>query len=251
MEEVEQPEAEALREEGKRAKLSNGTLPDGTSSPEDSGHPSSQNFSLASAYSERGFSTEDSMAEASKPAGGSGGGLQGATPREDGLLEGLPGQDSLAGDSSRTFGELGPLGTEEEASRPAVGRAEGWADHGLEQQNSTGSEDDLLEEPEMESLYPQLDPHALAVTDLTAVEVSPVSSSGVTYSVSGGGGGGLLLLAWPSGISGGALGVLALWEGRSCRAGLPCWEFVVRPTKSGSRRRGEVAALSSVQMPPP
>ncbi|ETE56195.1 hypothetical protein L345_18094, partial [Ophiophagus hannah] len=34
----------------------------------------------------------------------------------------------------------------------------------------------------MESLYPSLDSHSLAVTDLTLTEVSPVSSSGVTYS---------------------------------------------------------------------
>ncbi|XP_015281905.1 PREDICTED: small G protein signaling modulator 1 [Gekko japonicus] len=187
VDEAEQPEAEAQPEEGKRAKLSNGALPNGTSSP-DSGHPSSQNFSLASAYSERSFSTEDSVAEGGKPLGShlaTGGALRGAAPRgeEDGLSEeGLPVRDSLDGDSRRPLGELGPLGKEEEAALSVAGRAEGWADRGIEQQNSTGSEDDLLEEPEMESLYPQLDPHSLAVTDLTAVEVSPVSSSGVTYS---------------------------------------------------------------------
>ncbi|XP_077164944.1 small G protein signaling modulator 1 [Paroedura picta] len=181
VDEVEQPEAEGQPEEGKRAKLSNGALPNGTSSP-DSGLPSSQNFSVTSAYSERSFSTEDSVAEAAhKPvppplAGGSRGGLQGDAPGEDGRLEGLH------GDPSRTLEELGPRGKEEAGALPGAGSGEGWAGCSLEQQNSTGSEDDLLEEPEMESLYPQLDPHSLAVMDLTAVEVSPVSSSGVTYS---------------------------------------------------------------------
>ncbi|KAL8179989.1 UNVERIFIED_CONTAM: Small G protein signaling modulator 1 [Gekko kuhli] len=189
VDEAEQPEVEAQpEEEGKRAKLSNGALPNGTGSP-DSGHPSSQNFSLASAYSERSFSTEDSAVEAGKPPGShlAGGGPRGSTPREEEESlseEGLPVQDRLDGDSRRPLGELGPLGKEEEeeAALSVAGRAEGWADRGMEQQNSTGSEDDLLEEPEMESLYPQLDPHSLAVTDLTVVEVSPVSSSGVTYS---------------------------------------------------------------------
>ncbi|XP_048370842.1 small G protein signaling modulator 1 isoform X2 [Sphaerodactylus townsendi] len=189
VDEVEQPEAEAQPEEGKRAKLSNGAVPNWTSSP-DSGHPSSQNISITSAYSERSFSTEDSVTEAGRPAGthpagASRGEIQGAaTPRDEGLLdgglmgEGLPCLDILDGDSSakRTLEELVPAGKEGEADRP-----EGWV-LSAEQQNSTGSEEDLSEEPEMESLFPQMDSHSLAVTDLTAVEVSPVSSSGVTYS---------------------------------------------------------------------
>nr|XP_056715113.1 small G protein signaling modulator 1 [Euleptes europaea] len=194
VDEVEQPEAEARLEEGKRAKLSNGAIPNGTSSP-DSGHPSLQNFSLTSAYSERSFSPEDSAMEAGRPAGShlagvSGGGVQEASARNEGLLdgslmgEGLPCQDSLDGDSSanRSLEELDPTGKEGEAALSTADRAEGWADRSVGQQNSTGSEDDLSEEPEMESLYPQLDPHSLTVTDLTAAEVSPVSSSGVTYS---------------------------------------------------------------------
>ncbi|XP_054852377.1 small G protein signaling modulator 1 [Eublepharis macularius] len=189
VDEVEQPEAESRLEEGKRAKLSNGTLPNGTSSP-DSGHPSSQNFSVTSAYSERSFSTEDSVTEAGKPtvsllAQLSGAGVQGASARDDVLLdgnltgEGLPCQDSLEGDSSanRSLEELTPVCKEEEPERP-----DSWVDHSVEQQNSMGSEEDLSEEPEMESLYPQLDSHSLAITDLAAVEVSPVSSSGVIYS---------------------------------------------------------------------
>ncbi|XP_060640760.2 small G protein signaling modulator 1 [Anolis sagrei] len=58
---------------------------------------------------------------------------------------------------------------------------ESWVDRNGERPNSS-EEDDLSEEPEMESLYPPLDSCSLAVTDLTVREVSPVSSSGVTYS---------------------------------------------------------------------
>ncbi|XP_063000252.1 small G protein signaling modulator 1 [Elgaria multicarinata webbii] len=193
VDDVEQPEAEAKLEEGKRAALSNGTIPD-SNSP-DSGHPSSQNFSITSAYSERSFSTEDSVAEAGKAAvyhsartsvevG------QGPLTTDDTLLDGKPtrGLDGLDGGfpAPRSLDEFILMGTErpdkEGGTLSMVDVTDSWVDHSAEQPNSMGSEDDLSEEPEMESLYPQLDSHTLAVTDLTVSEVSPVSSSGVSYS---------------------------------------------------------------------
>lgn len=180
MEELEQPEVE----ESKRAKLANGTVPDGTCSPTSS-HPSSQNFAVGSGYSEHSCVAE-AVKLATFPTAGT---SEGQTPavRDDDLLEGklagedLPGQDRP---NNRGLDELLPLSKELPQEGDAVSTADSWANHSAEQQNSTGSEDDLSEEPEMESLYPQLDSHSLAVTDLTTTEVSPVSSSGVTYAVS-------------------------------------------------------------------
>lgn len=52
----------------------------------------------------------------------------------------------------------------------------------MQKHGRVDSEDNLSEEPEMESLFPTL--AALAVTTSANSETSPVSSSGVTYSVS-------------------------------------------------------------------
>uniref|UniRef100_A0A8C8BKE6 Small G protein signaling modulator 1 n=1 Tax=Otus sunia TaxID=257818 RepID=A0A8C8BKE6_9STRI len=57
-------------EDGKQSKIPNGTVPNGTCSP-DSGHPSSQNFSIASGFSERSFSNEDSALETNKSSASS------------------------------------------------------------------------------------------------------------------------------------------------------------------------------------
>ena len=59
---------------------------------------------------------------------------------------------------------------------------EGWRGSEAEKQSQVDSEDNLSEEPEMESLFPAL--ASLAVTTSANSEASPVSSSGVTYSVS-------------------------------------------------------------------
>uniref|UniRef100_A0A8C0FJ68 Small G protein signaling modulator 1 n=1 Tax=Bubo bubo TaxID=30461 RepID=A0A8C0FJ68_BUBBB len=145
-------------EDGKQSKIPNGTVPNGTCSP-DSGHPSSQNFSIASGFSERSFSNEDSALETNKSSAssqGKAGGSDAPGPQDtDGARqeEKLQGQDSLE---------------------------ESWADSEAEKQSLVESEDNLSEEPEMESLYPQLD--SLAVADLANSETSAVSSSGVTYS---------------------------------------------------------------------
>lgn len=52
----------------------------------------------------------------------------------------------------------------------------------MEKHSQVDSEDKLSEEPEMESLFPALASLAVAVSANN--EASPVSSSGVTYSVS-------------------------------------------------------------------
>ncbi|KAL4646661.1 small G protein signaling modulator 1 isoform X2, partial [Arapaima gigas] len=67
VEEVDQIETEPKSDEIKQvSKIPNGTLPNGTSSP-DSGHPSSRNFSVTSGLSDRSLSTEDSAATQQPP----------------------------------------------------------------------------------------------------------------------------------------------------------------------------------------
>nr|XP_008123777.1 PREDICTED: small G protein signaling modulator 1 [Anolis carolinensis] len=104
--------------------------------------------------------------------------------------ESKPDDDNDAGDESkppdrmdsddgyeaeRTTTVVGDGGGE---SRGPGGPEKSWADrNGERPASSEEEEDNLSEEPEMESLYPPL-----AVTDLTVREASPVSSSGVTYS---------------------------------------------------------------------
>uniref|UniRef100_A0A669Q1B3 Small G protein signaling modulator 1 n=1 Tax=Phasianus colchicus TaxID=9054 RepID=A0A669Q1B3_PHACC len=89
-------------EDGKQSKIPNGTVPNGTCSP-DSGHPSSQNFSITSGFSERSFSNEDSALETTKSSASSQGRAGGSEPAPqdlDGALqeEKLQGQDSLEGE---------------------------------------------------------------------------------------------------------------------------------------------------------
>uniref|UniRef100_A0A8D0E5M5 Small G protein signaling modulator 1 n=1 Tax=Salvator merianae TaxID=96440 RepID=A0A8D0E5M5_SALMN len=195
IDEVEQPEPEAKLQNQKKAKLSNGTIPNGPCSP-DSGHPSSQNFSITSTYSERSFSTEDSTAEVSKAVtyysaqtsmevGQEPHTVDKALRDRKPAEEVLQGQDALKGEfpAGRSLDEFILMGQEQErGSLSTVDVVDSWAERNTGQQNSMGSEDDLSEEPEMESLFPQTDSRSLAVTDLTISEVSPVSSSGVTYS---------------------------------------------------------------------
>uniref|UniRef100_A0A8V5GRX6 Uncharacterized protein n=1 Tax=Melopsittacus undulatus TaxID=13146 RepID=A0A8V5GRX6_MELUD len=103
VDEVEQPEADTQLEDGKQSKIPNGTVPNGACSP-DSGHPSSQNFSIASGFSERSFSNEDSALETTKSSGssqGKAGGSDAPAPQDpDGAQheEKLQGQDSLEGE---------------------------------------------------------------------------------------------------------------------------------------------------------
>ncbi|XP_071880315.1 small G protein signaling modulator 1 isoform X9 [Anas platyrhynchos] len=191
VDEVEQTEADAQLEDGKQSKIPNGNVPNGTCSP-DSGHPSSQNFSIASGFSERSFSNEDSALETNKSSAssqGKAGGSDTMAPQDlDGAAqeEKLQGQDSLEGEfpsgGSLDFVPVGESSAGVLRGRDAVALTvvESWADSEAEKQSLVESEDNLSEEPEMESLYPQLD--SLAVTDLANSEASPVSSTGVTYS---------------------------------------------------------------------
>ncbi|NWS75633.1 SGSM1 protein, partial [Crotophaga sulcirostris] len=191
VDEVEQTEADAQLEDGKQSKIPNGTVPNGTCSP-DSGHPSSQNFSITSGFSERSFSNEDSALETNKSSAssqGKAGGTDVPAPQDlDSAQqeEKLQSQDSLEGEFP-TCGSVGfvPMGDSSAGAlrdRDAVVLAvvESWADSKAEKQSLVESEDNLSEEPEMESLYPQLD--SLPVADLANGEASAVSSTGVTYS---------------------------------------------------------------------
>lgn len=192
VDEVEQTEVDSQLEDGKQSKIPNGTVPNGTCSP-DSGHPSSQNFSITSGFSERSFSNEDSALETTKSSSSSQGKAAGsdlpAPPDTDGVQqEKLQGQDSLEGEFS-TGGSVdfvpmgeGSAGLLRDSDTVALTVVESWADSEAEKQSLVESEDNLSEEPEMESLYPQLD--SLTVTDLTSSEPAALSSTGVTYSVS-------------------------------------------------------------------
>ncbi|XP_069727507.1 small G protein signaling modulator 1 isoform X1 [Phaenicophaeus curvirostris] len=191
VDEVEQTEADAQLEDGKQSKISNGTVPNGTCSP-DSGHPSSQNFSITSGFSERSFSNEDSALETAKSSAssqGKAGETDGPAPQDlDSAQqeEKLQGQDSLEGEfptsGSVDFVPMGEstAGVVRDHCAVALTVVESWADSKVEKQSLVESEDNLSEEPEMESLYPQLD--SLPVADLANGEASAVSSTGVTYS---------------------------------------------------------------------
>ncbi|XP_049661940.1 small G protein signaling modulator 1 isoform X4 [Accipiter gentilis] len=191
VDEVEQTEADVQLEDGKQSKIPNGMVPNGMCSP-DSGHPSSQNFSIASGFSERSFSNEDSALETNKSSASSQGKVGGSDmpgPQDlDGAQqeEKLQGQDSLEGEfptgGSVDFVPVGESSARVLRDRDVVALTvvESWADSEAEKQSLVESEDNLSEEPEMESLYPQLD--SLAVADLANSEASAVSSTGVTYS---------------------------------------------------------------------
>ncbi|NXP64653.1 SGSM1 protein, partial [Chloropsis cyanopogon] len=190
VDEVEQTEVDSQLEDSKQSKIPNGTVPNGTCSP-DSGHPSSQNFSITSGFSERSFSNEDSALETTKSSSSSQGKAAGsdlpAPPDTDGVQqEKLEGQDSLEGEfptgGSVDFVPMGEgsAGLLRDSDTVALTVVESWADSEAEKQSLVESEDNLSEEPEMESLYPQLD--SLTVTDLTSSEPAALSSAGVTYS---------------------------------------------------------------------
>ncbi|CAM5162463.1 unnamed protein product [Eretmochelys imbricata] len=192
VEDVEQTEADAQLEDGKQAKILNGMIANGTCSPE-SGHPSSQNFYSTSEHS---FSTDDNATESSKTGAChqvKSGGAEAPKPQsstntlsEDKLvgedLDSLEGEFPING-SLEVFIPVGGSTAGVLPDNEVVGLSvvdESWADSEAEKRSLLGSEDNLSEEPEMESLYPQLD--SLAVADLANNEVSSVSSTGVTYS---------------------------------------------------------------------
>lgn len=194
MDEVEQVEGEGRLEE-KQPKVPNGSLANGTCSP-DSGHPSSHNFSSGlSEHSEPSLSTEDSVLDAQRsvppvlrPGDGSvddGQSSETTTSREEAPREELAVQDSLESDllANESMDEFMSITGSLDAALPDKDGAamESWRGSEVEKHSQGDSEDNLSEEPEMESLFPAL--ASLAVTAANN-EASPVSSSGVTYSVS-------------------------------------------------------------------
>ncbi|MGH0168308.1 UNVERIFIED_CONTAM: hypothetical protein FKN15_054046 [Acipenser sinensis] len=219
-EEVEQMETEVRAEESvKAAKRPNGAVPNGTCSP-DSGHPSSRNFSITSGFSDRSFSTEDSGAGTESAAKTSGQQppqaptkpqqQEGASPSKKTPVQGTedadrgqvteetvppvskgaaeetrPAEKSLTTNASSEDllsatelpSEEGPP-PGEVAALPVL---EMQVDEEAEKQSLVGSEDNLSEEPEMESLFPQFVTLAVGAEGKTEA-TSPVSSIGVTYS---------------------------------------------------------------------
>lgn len=195
VDEVEQVEAEGRSEE-KQSKMPNGNVANGPCSP-DSGHPSSHNFSSGlSEHSEPSLSTEDSVMDAQRNAmlvlrpGDSsvddGQSSEATTSRDDAPREELAVQDSLESDllANESMDEFMSVPGSLDVALPEkeAGAMEGWGSRETERRGHADSEDSLSEEPEMESLYPAL--ASLAVTPSANNEASPVSSSGVTYSVS-------------------------------------------------------------------
>ncbi|XP_032112579.1 small G protein signaling modulator 1 isoform X2 [Sapajus apella] len=192
VDEVEQVEAEGRSEE-KQPKIPNGNLVNGTCSP-DSGHPSSQNFSSGfSEHSEPSLSTEDSVLDAQRntppvlrPGDGSVDDRQSSeatTSQDEAPREELAVQDSLESDllANESMDEFMSITGSMDVALPEKDDVvmESWRGSEAEKHGQADSEDNLSEEPEMESLFPAL--ASLAVTT-SANEVSPVSSSGVTYS---------------------------------------------------------------------
>ncbi|KAK1160099.1 small G protein signaling modulator 1-like isoform X1 [Acipenser oxyrinchus oxyrinchus] len=219
-EEVEQMETEVRVEESvKAAKRPNGAVINGTCSP-DSGHPSSRNFSITSGFSDRSFSTEDSCAGTESAAKTSGQQppqaptkpqqQEGASPRMKTPVQGTedadrgqvteetvppvskgaaeetqPAEKSLTTNTS-SEDLLSATGLPSEEG-PPPGEVAGLpvlemqVDKEAEKQSLVGNEDNLSEEPEMESLFPQFVSLAVGAEGKTEA-TSPVSSIGVTYS---------------------------------------------------------------------
>ncbi|XP_036304722.1 small G protein signaling modulator 1 isoform X2 [Pipistrellus kuhlii] len=192
VDEVEQVETEGKLEE-KQPKIPNGNLVNGTCSP-DSGHPSSHNFSSGfSEHSEPSLSTEDGVMDAQRSASlvlrpgdssvDEGQSSEATTSRDEAPREQLAVQDSLESDllANESMDEFMSIPGSMDVALPEKEGppVEGWG--GSEVKCSrVDSEDNLSEEPEMESLFPAL--ASLAVSTTANNETSPVSSSGVTYS---------------------------------------------------------------------
>ncbi|XP_059533191.1 small G protein signaling modulator 1 isoform X1 [Myotis daubentonii] len=192
VDEAEQVETEGRLEE-KQPKIPNGHLVNGTCSP-DSGHPSSHNFSSGlSEHSEPSLSTEDSVMDAQRsaslvprPGDGSvdeGQSSEATTSRDEAPREQLAVQDSLESDllANESMDEFMSVAGSMDVALPEKEGPpmEGWGGSEVKC-GRADSEDNLSEEPEMESLFPAL--ASLAVSTAANNEASPVSSSGVTYS---------------------------------------------------------------------
>ncbi|ELK18611.1 Small G protein signaling modulator 1 [Pteropus alecto] len=193
VDEVEQVEAEGRLEE-KQPKIPNGNLVNGTCSP-DSGHPSSHNFSSGlSEHSEPSLSTEDSVMDAQRNASlvlrpgdssvDDGQSSEATTSRDEAPREELAVQDSLESDflANESMDEFMSITGSMDVALPEKDSTamESWVGSEVAKRSRADSEDNLSEEPEMESLFPAL--ASLAVSTSANNEASPVSSSGVTYS---------------------------------------------------------------------
>uniref|UniRef100_A0A672T6A0 Small G protein signaling modulator 1-like n=1 Tax=Sinocyclocheilus grahami TaxID=75366 RepID=A0A672T6A0_SINGR len=204
VEEVDQIESEPKSEDIKHvSKISNGTPQNGTSSP-DSGHPSSRNFSVTSGQSDS-LSTEDSgihdpslkaqlQLAVSKERFASSSGEEGKVTEEGETKSveklGVREYNATESDESPSAIEMEEIPTakvsmawERKSSPRSKGNEQATVpvlELRLEEAHGKPSSDGMnFEEPEMESLCPQLD--SLAV-NTTNEATSPVSSIGTTYS---------------------------------------------------------------------
>uniref|UniRef100_A0A672T5Y9 Small G protein signaling modulator 1-like n=1 Tax=Sinocyclocheilus grahami TaxID=75366 RepID=A0A672T5Y9_SINGR len=184
VEEVDQIESEPKSEDIKHvSKISNGTPQNGTSSP-DSGHPSSRNFSVTSGQSDS-LSTEDSgihdpslkaqlQLAVSKERFASSSGEEGKVT-EEGETKSVEKLGTYMDDANNISGSQIALRPGDEKEKKTMKTSN------LPNEAGTAPSSDGMnfEEPEMESLCPQLD--SLAV-NTTNEATSPVSSIGTTYS---------------------------------------------------------------------
>uniref|UniRef100_A0A8C2AIV8 Small G protein signaling modulator 1a n=1 Tax=Cyprinus carpio TaxID=7962 RepID=A0A8C2AIV8_CYPCA len=190
VEEVDQIESEPKSEDKQVSKISNGTPQNGTSSP-DSGHPSSRNFSVTSGQSDS-LSTEDKVVQSTPPE------LKMNENRVNvdiershmGIKDIRAIEEKPLSDESPSAIEMEEIPTakvsmawERKSSPRTKGNEQTTVpvlELRLEEAHGKPSSDGInSEEPEMESLCPQLD--SLAV-NTTNEATSPVSSIGTTYS---------------------------------------------------------------------
>uniref|UniRef100_A0A8C7PVG5 Small G protein signaling modulator 1a n=1 Tax=Oncorhynchus mykiss TaxID=8022 RepID=A0A8C7PVG5_ONCMY len=203
VEEVDQIETEPKSKEAKQVpKIPNGgALPNGTSSP-DSGHPSSRNFSVTSGLSDRSLSTEDSTAPDTTPKNITSTPpqlapapqspvkaheeeLETETEKEVEANETLKFEEMANVSIAPLWDRIGPC----DSSGGGAALSEGSVPHlelqlEEEEQSKTspeGTESNLSEEPEMESIFPQFDSLTVG-RELTNEDISPVSSIRTTYS---------------------------------------------------------------------
>uniref|UniRef100_A0A673CQ83 Small G protein signaling modulator 1a n=1 Tax=Sphaeramia orbicularis TaxID=375764 RepID=A0A673CQ83_9TELE len=153
VEEVDQIETEPKSEEARQVpKMPNGALQNGTSSP-DSGHPSSRNFSVTSGLSDGSLSTEDSATQDTNLR--SAAILQAPQSPVKAPQHPVVESEALAEVSMVPWSRKGcceaPSSSEESAPHMELRLHE-------EKPSPEGTESNLSEEPEMESLCPHYNP---------------------------------------------------------------------------------------------
>uniref|UniRef100_A0A8C4HHK7 Small G protein signaling modulator 1a n=1 Tax=Dicentrarchus labrax TaxID=13489 RepID=A0A8C4HHK7_DICLA len=167
VEEVDQIETEPKNEEAKQMpKMPNGALQNGTSSP-DSGHPSSRNFSVTSGLSDGSLSTEDSAAPDTTPRSSAVSQVPQSPEIPKAKVSMVPWSRKGHCEASSFSEDSAPhveLRQEEEHGKPSP----------------EGTESNLSEEPEMESLYPNFE--SLAGSENTKNEAPSQESAGSSFS---------------------------------------------------------------------